>query len=105
MASEPKTIAVEPGSELDRLLDEASRRPLRFVRGDERFLLNLEAEEESIWAGYDPERARQGILVAAGSWAGIVDPEACKAYLRERRKTKNRPSVRWSAGVSSTRTG
>lgn len=31
MASEPKTVEVEPGSEVDRLLDEAARAPLRLV--------------------------------------------------------------------------
>jgi len=48
-----------------------------------------------IWEGYDPERARESILAASGSWQGIVDAEAFKAYIRERRRTKNRPSVRW----------
>lgn len=32
-------------------------------------------------------------IQAAGSWKGLIDAEAFKAYLRERRKTANRPSV------------
>lgn len=95
MVSEPRTIDIEPGSELDRLLDEAAARPLRLVRGDERFRLESEPAGNDIWAGYDPEKARQGILAAAGSWQNLVDADAFKAYIRERRKTKNRPSVRW----------
>lgn len=96
MASEPKTIEVEPDSELDRLLDEAARAPLRLVRGEERFRLDRETEPptDDIWAGYDPEVARQSTLAAAGSWKDI-DAEAFKAYIRERRRTKNRPPVRW----------
>lgn len=43
---------------------------------------------------YDPERARAGILAGAGSWKGVVDAEALKANLRERRRPRNRPSVR-----------
>jgi hypothetical protein len=136
MASEPKTIEVEPGGELDRLLDEARRTPLRLVRGGESFRVNLEEDAQDVWAGYDPELAREsarafsgrirdagpeptegespipddadrrpspervarsieGIRKAAGAWVGNVDAEAFKAYVRERRRTANRPPVRW----------
>jgi len=95
MASEPRTIEVEPGGEVDRLLEEAVERPLRLVRGGRRFRLDVEPADDDIWAGYDPERARQSTLAFAGAWKGLVDAEAFKAYIRERRKTKNRPSVRW----------
>lgn len=30
---------------------------------------------------------------AAGSWKGIIDADTFKAYIRERRKIANRPSV------------
>ena len=93
MLREPKTIAVEPGSEIADLLDEAAETPLLLVNNGLRF--RLDRDEEDIWAGYDPERARQSTLAGAGSWKGIVDAEAFKAYIRERRRTKNRPSVRW----------
>jgi len=42
MASEPKTIAVEPGSDLDRLLAGATEWPLRLVRGDRSFRVEVE---------------------------------------------------------------
>ena len=93
MTSEPKTIDIEPGSDLDRLLDEAETTPLRLVRNGVRFRLDRE-EHDDVWASYDPEVARAGILAAAGSWKDL-DAEAFKAYIRERRRTKNRPSVRW----------
>lgn len=93
MASEPKTIEVEPGGELDRLLDEATDAPLRLVRGDKRF--RVVREPDDIWRGYDAERAIEGIRQAAGAWKGLVDAEEFKAYIRERRRTKNRPPVSW----------
>lgn len=94
MASEPKTVEVEPGSELDRLLDEAARAPLRLVRNGEPFRLDREAGDEDIWAGYDPELARESTLAASGAWKDF-DADGFKAYIRERRRTKNRPSVHW----------
>jgi hypothetical protein len=92
MASEPQTIEVTPDSELDRLLDAAEEGPIRLVRNGVSF--RLDREEEDIWAGYDPEVARQSTLAASESWKGLIDAEAFKAYIRERRRTKNRPSVR-----------
>ena len=106
MVSEPKTVEVEPGSELDRLLDEAAKAPLRLVRNGARFRLVPEDGDE--WAGPDLGLAREGrspsaeqvarsiagIRKAAGSWKD-VDVEALKADLRERRRTaKRRPPVR-----------
>ncbi len=91
MAGEPRTIAVEPGGELDRLLDEAAERPLRLMRNGERFRLD---RDDDIWAGYDPEKTRESTLAFSGSWRHL-DADALKAYVRERRKTQNRPPVRW----------
>ncbi|MGH2562810.1 MAG: hypothetical protein ACRDJH_27430 [Thermomicrobiales bacterium] len=88
-----KTIAVEPGSDVDRLLEEASDATVVLVKDGQRFLLHQAPDD--IWAGYDPEASIRGIREAAGSWAGLIDAEAFKAYIRERRRTKNRPSIRW----------
>jgi uncharacterized protein (DUF433 family) len=41
----------------------------------------------------DVARSREGIREAAGSWKGI-DTEAFKAYIKDRRQTANRPSVK-----------
>jgi len=93
MASEPKTIEVEPGSALDRLLDEAGGAPLRLVRGDERFRLDREADEDDIWANYDPERAIAAIRAATGAWSE-ADAEAIKAYIYRAREEGSRPPER-----------
>ena len=118
MAGEPKTIEVEPGSELDRLLDEAAEAPLRLVRGGEEFRLQSVAGDRRAIPGEgtvsapgddhktiarlleQPPSAEQvarsveGIRRAAGSWKDI-DAEAFKAYIRERRRTSSRRPVRW----------
>lgn len=88
MASEPKTIEVEPGSEVDRLLVEAERAPLRLVRGGVRF--RLVQETDDVWSGYDPERARAGMRAAAGAWSD-VDAEELKAYIYRGREEGTRP--------------
>jgi hypothetical protein len=88
MASEPKTIAVAPGSEIDRLLDEAARTPLRLVRDGVRFRLGR--EDEDVWAGYDPERALAGMRAAAGSWTNL-DAEAMKEFVYRAREEGTRP--------------
>lgn len=38
-------------------------------------------------------RSIEGVERAAGSWVGLVDGEALKAYIRERRRTSSRPPV------------
>lgn len=93
MVAASKTITVEPGSDLDRLLEEASTTPLVFVKDGQRFLLHQAPED--IWDRYDPEASIRGIREAAGGWSGLVDAEAFKAYIRERRRTKNRSPVSW----------
>ena len=90
MASEPKTIEVEPGSELDRPLTEAAEAPPRLVRNGTRFRLDRENDEEDIWAGYGPERTRAGMRAAAGSWADR-DAEALKAYIYHSREEGTGP--------------
>lgn len=87
MASEPRTIAVEPGGEIDRLLDEAAGRPLRLVRGNERYRLHRESGDP--WADYDPERAIAGMRAAAGGW-GDLDADALKAAVYRWREEGSR---------------
>lgn len=41
------------------------------------------------------EADHDAFVQAAGSWKGLIDAEAFKAYISERRKTKNRPSVNY----------
>ena len=67
MVSEPKTIRLEAGSELDRLLDVVSAGPVILERDGARFRLDHDAEDP--WATYDPEAVRQAFRNIAGRWA------------------------------------
>ncbi len=92
MVTESKPIVIEPGSELDALLRDAEQLPLLLERDGVRY--RLERDDDDIWAGYDPERARAAILAASGAWNGVIDAEAFKAYIRERRRPWTPPSAR-----------
>jgi hypothetical protein len=93
MANEPpKKITVTKGSSLAKLLTEAAVRPILLEKNGEVFLLERMGNEETL----SPDavaRSKDGILKAAGSWKGI-DTEGFKAYIKERRQTANRPSVK-----------
>ena len=91
MASEPTTITVEAGSEIDRLLDEAAGGPVRLVRNGERF--RLVREDDDIWTSYDPERAIAGRRAAAGSWSK-ADADRLKEYIYRAREEGTRPPDR-----------
>lgn len=77
MVAASKTIEVLPGSELDRLLDEAAARPIVLVRGGTRYRFDPDAPaaegtaaepaKRDPWANYDPERLMEGVRAAAGS--------------------------------------
>ncbi len=86
MVAETKTIEVAPGSELDRVLDEAGGKPLVLVKDGVRYRLTPEdasasspAPEPELagsprdsrcrdpWANYDPDKLWEGVQAAAGS--------------------------------------
>ncbi len=101
LTTTPKTIHVEPGSELDRLLQEAAETTVELEQRGMRYRItrvrdtgggpSLQlADEHDIWAGYDPEKARAGMRAAAGSWRDI-DTEALKADLYRARDEGSRP--------------
>lgn len=96
MASRHNPIIVEPGSELDRALESADDAPLELEWRGVRYQVVravTPAETTDIWEGYDPKRANSALAAAAGGWVGLIDSEALKAYISERRRTANRPSV------------
>jgi hypothetical protein len=98
MATAHRTYVVEPGSELDRLLDEANDASVAVVRGGARFWLVRDQTDEAPagrgpWAEYDPEKAREGMETAAGSWADL-DTEQMIEDIYRRREEGSRPSDR-----------
>jgi uncharacterized protein (DUF433 family) len=55
--------------------------------------VELIGDEDIVPNPEDVARSREGIREAAGSWKDI-DTEAFKAYIKDRRQTANRPSVK-----------
>jgi hypothetical protein len=93
----PRTIRVESGPELSRLLDEADETPIVLEKDGARYCVTrvvLPVEADDIWAGYDGDRSLARLQSAAGGWSGLVDAETFKAYIAERRRTANRPYVK-----------
>ena len=94
MASLPRIIHVEPGSELDRLLDEALDLPVEVEKDGVRY--RLERVSPAPHTPLTPEqvaRSIAGIRKASGGWNGLVDPDEFTSYIYARRRTSNRPSV------------
>ncbi len=94
MCHATRTIHVSPGSEFTRLLASLDDSPVELERDGVRYRLDR-VDAPSAGPGLSDEqiaRSIAGILKAAGAWDDI-DAEAFKAYIRERRRTANRPSV------------
>ncbi len=75
MVTRMRTIAVAPGSELDRALAETEGNPLVLVRDDQRYPVQrkrIGSDPADILAGYDPVRVRKELTEIDGSWEGIV---------------------------------
>jgi len=94
-----RTIEIEPESELGRALQSASARGEQVVLAVGRDSYQLDVGTKSARSRDDKptlERVagvRAAIDAAAGAWKDF-DAEAFKEYLRERRRTANRPSIR-----------
>jgi hypothetical protein len=94
MRNEPvKKITVPEGSSLAKLLADAAGSPILLEKNGELYRLERMGREEKTPSPEEVMRSREGILKAAGSWKGI-DTEAFKAYIKDRRQTANRPSVK-----------
>jgi hypothetical protein len=94
MQHEPvKKIIVPDGSSLAKLLTDAAARPILLEKNGELFRLEWMEQSEKAPTPADIARSREGILKAAGSWQG-VDTKAFTAYIKDRRHSANRPSVK-----------
>ena len=95
MANELKRVELPANGELALLLKYASTfgRPVVIDTGEAVYSVSVGA----VTTPPTPEevaRSKEGILKAAGRWKEIVDAEAFKGYIRERRRTSSRPPVR-----------
>lgn len=89
MVTKPKTIVIDPDSELGRLLMEADAGPLLLERSGvlyrvERVRIIEASTIEDLRAGYDPEALRAAVEATAGSWADI-DGDKLKQYIHRSR--------------------
>jgi|SoiMethySBSTD1v2_1073268.scaffolds.fasta_scaffold613411_2 hypothetical protein len=88
--AEPRRITVEPGSELDRLLDDVGDEGLLIQRNGDFFRLGrAESTSGGLPRDYDPEAARAAIEATAGSWAD-VDIDAMIEYIYRGREEGSR---------------
>ncbi len=69
MMHAPKTIKVTPETSVGSLLDEAAAAPVVLETNGTRYRLVREPDDP--WAGYDPERVREGLR----RFAGTLSPE------------------------------
>lgn len=93
MASEP--IHVNDDSELSRLVDEASERPVRFERKGVVYFLSAlapDTDDEDLPKEWDPEAVREAIRETAGTWSDI--DERVIEDLYEWRRIGSRPITR-----------
>lgn len=95
MTFTPNVVHVEPGSELDRVLDTAGESEVELERGGIRYRLERISDEviKDIWTTYDPDVAQAGMHAAAGTWSD-VNIEQLKADLYRAREEGTRPPDR-----------
>ncbi len=91
MTSEPKTIKVIPGGEIDQLLGDAGTTPVLLDRRGVYYRLTIE-QDDDIWAGYDPAAALKVLGETAGSWSDI-DADALIADVYRWREQGTRPDA------------
>lgn len=91
------TIRVEPGSELDRLFEHAEGISVELEWRGVRYRLTRVETPVPTKTAPSAEQLRRsidGIRKATGGWKDLVDSDAFTAYIRQRRRTANRPSVK-----------
>jgi hypothetical protein len=94
LRNEPvKKITVPEGSSLAKLLTDAAGSPILLEKNGELYRLERLEQLAKTPSPADVTRSRAGIRKAAGSWQDI-DTKAFKAYIKDRRQTANRPSVK-----------
>lgn len=92
MAANPKRVHIEDiENDIDALLDNADDGPILIERGDA--VYSLIRADDSMWSGYDPQRALDALEATAGSWADI-DADALIAELYAAREKGSRPPDR-----------
>lgn len=95
MHARSRAYRVNPESEAAMLIKAAAdaAEPIRVDTGERVYRVAVGEETEATLpppSAEDVAASVAGITAAAGSWVGLVDAEAFKAYLRARRKLAKR---------------
>ncbi len=91
MAKEPRTITIDPDSELGRALDQAAGEPVLLLRNGARFRVTRDPDDP--WANYDPEKVRAGLREIAGTLSP-AEGERIKELIYRGREEGTRPITR-----------
>lgn len=102
MATERKSIRINPRSELGLVLKHAAEagEPVLVETGDEVFELLVhpaargQTPMKTAPSAEQVARSIAGIRRASGGWKDLVDADELTAYIYERRRTANRPPVK-----------
>jgi hypothetical protein len=93
-----KTVKLSADSDLARALEDATRVGAPVVVDTGKVVYSLRvgviSAKMSTPTAEEVDHSAEGIRRAAGRWKDLIDAEAFKAYVRERRRTSNRPPVR-----------
>lgn len=87
-ATHPRTIDIDPDSELGQALAETNGEAMVLVRGTTRFRVVPEADDP--WANYDPESVLDGLREIAGTLTP-EEGERRKALIYRGREEGTRP--------------
>jgi hypothetical protein len=90
-AKAPRTITIDPDSELGRALAEADESPIVLVRDGRRYRVTREADDP--WATYDPEKVLEGLHEIAGTLSP-AEGERMKELIYRGREEGTRPLTR-----------
>ncbi len=94
MAKAERKIKVAAGSELDKLLAQASDSPLLLEKNGELYrLARINKEKDDIWEGYDPDKVREAIKATAGKWANLDADKLIEDVYRAREQGSGSVSV------------
>jgi hypothetical protein len=90
-AKAPRTITIDPDSELGRALEEPDEPSIVLVRDGRRYRVIRDAEDP--WANYDPERVLEGLQEIAGTLSP-AEGERMKELIYHGREEGTRPLTR-----------
>ena len=91
MAKEPRTITIDPDSELGRALDQSAGEPVLLLRNGTRFRVTRDPDD--LWTNYDPESVLEGLHEIAGTLSP-AEGERMKDIIYRGREEGTRPITR-----------